>query len=71
MREDLLPTTFDGKLYRVVEEAGEVLQAYGKMKRFGKIATDRKTGKRYDNLQDLRTELRQLHHAIEEFLNHG
>ena len=66
MRQDLLPKTVEGKLARIVEECGEVLQAIGKIQRFGYTATDPLTNKRYDNWLDLQTELFQLSHAINQ-----
>jgi NTP pyrophosphatase (non-canonical NTP hydrolase) len=64
MREDLLPTTLEGMLSRLVEETGEVLQVIGKIQRFGLYATDPKTGIKYDNATDLRRELADLRHAL-------
>jgi hypothetical protein len=71
MREDLLPKTFDTGVSRIVEESGEVIEIIGrvlkitgKLQRFGYIATDSVTGKSYDNVADLFTELDQLEHAI-------
>jgi hypothetical protein len=34
-RPDLMPTTFDGAFFRLVEELGEAMQACGKIGRFG------------------------------------
>ena len=65
MREDLLPANNDGKIGRLVEECGEVLQAVGKLVRFGARPIDQKTGVQYDNIADLRRELRDLRHAID------
>lgn len=70
MRPDLLPTTFDGKIGRIIEECGEVLQAIGKMQRFGLTAKDPKTGIEYDNLKDLNLELDDLRAAITAFKCH-
>jgi len=66
MRIDLLPTSFDGRLARLVEETGEVLKVCGKILRFGKEAMDPKTNIKYDNVADLKEELQDLKHAIEE-----
>lgn len=70
MRKDLLPTTFDGKVDRIIEECGEVLKAIGKLKRFGLKAIDPKTGKKYNNLKDLKKELDDLEDAINKFNEH-
>jgi hypothetical protein len=69
MRADLMPTTREGKLARVLEECGEVVQAYGKLLRFGETATDYKTQKHYDNRADLIEEMRQLQQALNEYFN--
>ena len=65
-RVDLLPTDFDGAVARLVEDCGEILQAVGKMQRFGITACDPKTGKLYDNLEDLKGEMLDVEHAIGE-----
>lgn len=64
-RPDLLPVTFRDKISHVVEECGEVLQAIGKLDRFGERATDHKTGIQYDNVAALKNELRDLIEACE------
>ena len=64
MRLDLLPTTFDGKLDKVVEEAGEFLQAFGKYRRFGATPVDIKTDIKYDNIADMYRELQDLQMAV-------
>lgn len=64
-RVDLLPTTFDGKLDKLVEECGEFLQAYGKYRRFGSNPTDPKTGKQYDNVADMLLEICDIRDAVE------
>lgn len=66
MREDLLPTSFDGRLARLIEEMAEVLKCIGKLQRFGRQATDPKTNIKYDNVKDLGDELVDLKHAIAE-----
>lgn len=66
MRNDLLPTSFDGRIARLIEETGEVLKAIGKLQRFGKEAIDPKTNIKYDNVQDLKEELEDLKHSISE-----
>lgn len=66
MRNDLLPTSFDGRLARLIEETAEVLKCIGKLQRFGKQAMDPVTNVKYDNEQDLRDELKDLKHAIAE-----
>lgn len=64
MREDLLPTTLEGKIGYTVEECGEVLKAIGKYQRFGPTAIDHKTGIFYNNVVDLLTEMDDLERAI-------
>jgi NTP pyrophosphatase (non-canonical NTP hydrolase) len=64
MREDLLPTTLDGKIAKVVEECGEVLHVIGKYGRHGWKPTDPKTGIQYNNLHDLGNELQDLNSSI-------
>lgn len=71
MRKDLLPTTWRGKYGRLIEECGEVLQAVGKLERFGTHATDPKTGKDYNNLAQLYLEINHLQHAIRQFKKHS
>lgn len=66
MREDLLPTSFEGRLSRLIEESAEVLKVIGKIQRFGSIAMDPKTNIKYDNIEDLKEELKDLKHAIGE-----
>lgn len=66
MREDLLPTSFEGRLSRLVEECGEVLQAVGKIQRFGREAQDPVTKIKYDNVADLRQELVDLKDSIKQ-----
>lgn len=66
MRNDLLPTSFEGRLGRLVEECGEVLQCVGKIQRFGKQAQDPITKIKYDNVADLKEELQHLKHSIEQ-----
>jgi hypothetical protein len=68
-RLDLLPTTTEGKLAHVEEEMGEVIQALGKIRRFGEVATDSRTGIQYDNLTDLQLELCQLRECIDRYLD--
>lgn len=66
MRDDLLPTSFDGRIARLIEETAEVLKCIGKLQRFGKEAIDPKTNIKYDNLKDLKEELQDLKHAVAE-----
>jgi NTP pyrophosphatase (non-canonical NTP hydrolase) len=68
-RPDLLPVTFEGKVGKVIEEAGEVLQAIGKAQRHGWQAEDPVTGIKYDNLSDLKNELLDLQHSIQQVLD--
>lgn len=63
----LLPTTFKGRLFRVVEETGEVLQIIGKAGRFGWTARDPYTGINYDNWAIMKYELGDLWDAILRF----
>jgi hypothetical protein len=70
MREDLLPTTWEGKLARVIEETGEVLKAIGKLQRFGEYATDPVTKIQYQNKQDMFCEIFDLQSALQELVNH-
>lgn len=69
MRQDLLPTTLDGKISKVLEECGEVIHAVGKYQRHGEVATDPKTQIKYYNLVDLYEELLDLRSSIEVLLN--
>lgn len=70
-RKDLLPTDLNGWLAKVTEECGEVLQAIGKLQRFGAIAFDYgPPGKpihpprRYNNAEDLRQEMDDLYQSM-------
>lgn len=69
MRVDLLPTTPEGKISRVIEECGEVLQEIGKLQRYGPYPTDHRTGVEYDHWAAMTVELAQLNHAITQVLN--
>lgn len=67
VRCDLNLSMVNVQIAVIVEEAGEVLQAVGKMGRFGMTATDthvRGDGRSYDNLADLQLECGQLMGAI-------
>lgn len=66
MREDLLPTTFEGSLSKIIEESSEVLRVIAKIQMHGFEATDPKTKIKYNNLSDLWMELKDLEHSIEE-----
>lgn len=66
MRNDLLPTSFEGRMARLIEETAEVLKCIGKLQRFGREAIDPKTDIKYDNILDLKNELEDLKHAIAE-----
>lgn len=65
MKTDLLPTTQEGRLDRIVEECAEVIQAICKGRRFG-WDVHQYDGVTYDNRAELDTELRDLVHAIGE-----
>ena len=69
MREDLLPVHFDGKVSKVLEEAGEVIQCIGKYQRHGALATDPSTKKVYNNISDMKSELIDLQKSIENLLS--
>lgn len=60
MRKDLLPTTIQGKIDHVEEECAEVILAIAKMRRFGQIATDPVTKKKYYNLCVVMNEIEDL-----------
>ena len=71
MRPDLLPKTFDGKMAKVMEECGEVLQAMGKVQRHGLVAFDHGSSETpispprcYHNGADLLREMDELHDAM-------
>lgn len=70
MREDLLPTTLHGKVSKVIEESGEVLQTIGKYQRHGGRAVDPVTSIVYDNLADMKLELLDLQQSIKVLLEH-
>ncbi|MCA1379510.1 hypothetical protein I6F34_01575 [Bradyrhizobium sp. BRP05] len=67
MNPRYLPTTREGKIDRLVEEAGEVLQAIGKAARFGLDSTHPDGG--MNNAALLLSELADLRHAISEVEN--
>lgn len=67
MRLDLLPSSLEGSLARLIEECGETLKAVGKLQRFGLKATDPLTKIEYDNVAKLHSEIDHLQHAIKEF----
>lgn len=58
MRPDLLPRGFIGKLDHVQEECAEVIKAISKLRRFGYEATDPQTNITYNNVTDVRDEMR-------------
>jgi NTP pyrophosphatase (non-canonical NTP hydrolase) len=76
-RKDLLPNDLDSWLAKVTEECGEVLQAIGKLQRFGVVAYDHGTPtepiippNRYENAEDLRREMDDLHESMSELDKH-
>lgn len=58
----LLPTTLEGKIDRIVEECGEVLQEIGKAGRFGLESAHPKGG--LNNAALILSEMADLRHAI-------
>jgi len=66
-RPDIYPTTFDGLLSKIIEEACEVLRVISKIQIHGQIAIDHGVNppREYNNLADLQGELRDLEIAIE------
>lgn len=68
-RPDLNPRSFDGKISKVVEECGEVLQCIGKYQIHGIMPCDGKTGISYNNIKSLETELNDAKAAIETLLS--
>lgn len=64
MNPQYLPQTPEGRIDRLVEEAGEVLMAIGKLRRFGPDSRHPDGGP--SNIEQLKTELRDLRHAIGE-----
>lgn len=70
MRVDLLPTTFEGKLTKVIQESAEVIMAITKLQDFGEVATDSVTGITYNNVYDLLSEINDLEHALGRIKKH-
>ena len=60
-----LPASLEGKVGRLEEEIGEVLQAKGKISRHGWFATDPHTGIEYNNKMQLLNEIDDLIHAAQ------
>lgn len=60
MRPDLLPTTLNGMLSHVMQEAAEVIRVGSKVQMFGWTAIDPLTKIKYDNDKDLRGSLHEL-----------
>jgi NTP pyrophosphatase (non-canonical NTP hydrolase) len=58
MKDGLLPTSPEGRLYHLIEEAGEVIQSAAKLMRFGPMHTF--GGVSYNNKQQLLDELQDL-----------
>lgn len=68
-RPELRPKHFDGKISKVIEECGEVLQNIGKYQRHGAYATDPSNNEiHYDNINPLKDELLDLQDAVNELL---
>ena len=65
MREDLLPRTYEGALIRVIQEAGEVIQAVTKLQQYGEEARDPLTGRVHDNVEQMLSEFNDLQHAMD------
>jgi hypothetical protein len=65
-RPDLLPTTFEGSLSRLIEEMCEAGRVIAKIQQHGEIAVDPQTGIRYHNINDLFNELYDVVYAVEE-----
>ncbi len=63
MTPALLPTTPEGRRWRIAEECGEVVQALGKAGRFGLDGCDPRTG--ISNARAILDELADLRHAIQ------
>jgi len=55
--------------HQLIEECSEVIKSLCKLMRFGVTATDFKTGKVYNNLQDCRNEIKDIEAAIAAFEN--
>lgn len=69
MNTAYLPRTQSGRFWRVVEELGEVVQALGKAGRFGWENRYPATGP--TNREKLCGELRDLRHAVLDFVRRG
>ncbi len=70
MREDLLPVTLEGKFDRLIEESCELIKAICKLRRFGERPIDGVTGIQYDNIKDVKDEMQDLKHAIQQVEEH-
>lgn len=70
MRKDCLPTTYEGALTHIIQEASEVIKAITKLQMFGYCATDPLTGITYDNRRKMLEEFNDLEHALRTVRNY-
>lgn len=63
MMQEYLPKDRNARLFRVLEEMGEVTQAIGKSGRFGMANRDPRTG--ITNAQTILDEITDLRHALD------
>lgn len=63
MNPKYLPKTPEGRLDHLVEEIGEVLQAIGKLRRFGPYNHHHPERQNLPNWRQLQTEIRDLYRA--------
>ncbi len=60
---ELMPTTIEGKVTKVIEEMSECIQALCKLQRFGP-GPHEYAGITYDNLADFNREYNELQEAV-------